>query len=63
MSSRTFKIVLIILIVWFTLGTAVTLIFSDERVLFWDAFVGAVGWLIIMIVDICKTFIHKDDII
>ena len=63
MSSRTYKIVLIVLIVWFTLGTAVTLIFSDERVLFWDAFVGAVGWLAFAAVAIYKTVTIKDNIV
>jgi len=63
MSSRTYKIVLIALIVWFTLVIAATLIFSKEWVLFWGTFVGACSWIVIMIVDIVKTFTHKDDII
>ena len=63
MSSRTYKIVLIALIVWFTLAIAATLIFSDERVLLWGSFVGVWSWIVVMVVAIYKTFTDKDDII
>lgn len=63
MSSRTYKIVLIALIVWFTLAIAATLIFSDERVLLWGSFVGAWSWIVVMVLSIYKTFTDKDDII
>lgn len=63
MSSRTYKMVLIVLIVWFTLAIAATLIFSDEKILLWGTFIAAVGWLAFAAVAIYKTVTIKDDIV
>ena len=63
MKAKTYKIVMTILIVWFTLTIAATIVLNDEKILLWGTIIAAVGWLVFAILAIYKTITTKDDIV
>lgn len=63
MKAKTYKIVMTILIVWFTLTIAATIVLNDEKILLWGTIIASVGWLVFAILAIYKTITTKDDIV
>lgn len=63
MKAKTYKIVMTVLIVWFTLTLAATIVLNDEKILLWGTIIAAVGWLAFAILAIYKTITTKDDIV